>query len=198
MTPLCHDTTGPDLPLAEHPCECCRIALAPGRDGVLRALWRQVFEPQVRDHALAALLPSGPGPLVRATLDDWQIDACPHHGPGLAPAADAGFHAVWFGSRQQDGRAVTAVRYGRLQPDGQPQPDTVQVLPDAHAEHADVQAWGERVAVVWRSVAGQRSTLKAWLSRDNGQTFRLQVLGTVTGDNDQPRLAQSCTKAAMA
>ena len=55
------------------------------------------------------------------------------------------------------------------------------MLPDARAEHADVAAQGERVAVVWRSTDGMTSTLKAWISADGGQTFRTQVLGQVDG-----------------
>ncbi len=181
-------TFGPDIKVADHSCECCRIALAPGRDGVMRAMWRHVFAPNVRDHGFAALVPEAR--MVRATFDDWHIDACPHHGPGLAPAADGGFHAVWFGIRKQGAEDVAAVRYARLQPDGSPRLETVRALPDERAEHADVLASGAHVAVVWRSVDGARSTLKAWLSTDSGQTFRLVVLGSVTGDNDDPRLAQ--------
>lgn len=184
-------TFGPDIKLADHSCECCRIALAVGADGVMRALWRHVFEPNVRDHGLAVLAPGHEGQVVRATHDDWRIDACPHHGPGLTLAADGGFHAVWFGIRKEGDKDVAAVRYARLNADGSPRLQTVRALPDEGAEHADVLAAGARVAVVWRSVEGARSTLKAWLSTDSGQTFRLVGLGQVNGDNDQPRLAQS-------
>ncbi|MBS0435034.1 MAG: exo-alpha-sialidase, partial [Proteobacteria bacterium] len=31
---------GPDIKLADHSCECCRIALAPSPDGSLAAMWR--------------------------------------------------------------------------------------------------------------------------------------------------------------
>lgn len=182
---------GPDIKVADHSCECCRIALAVGADGVMRALWRHVFEPNVRDHGLAVLAPGHEGSVVRATFDDWRIDGCPHHGPGLTLAADGGFHAVWFGIRKEGAEDVAAVRYARLNPDGSARSETVLALPDEGAEHADVLAAGARVAVVWRSVEGARSTLKAWLSSDSGQTFRLVVLGQVNGDNDHPRLAQS-------
>lgn len=182
---------GPDMRVADHSCECCRIALALGADGLPRALWRHVFEPNVRDHAFAALKTHAAAPAVRATFDDWRIDACPHHGPGLALAADGGFHAVWFGMRQQGGESVAAVRYARLDPDGRPHLETVRALPDEVAEHADVAAAGSRVAVVWRSVQGARSTLKAWLSSDGGQTFEVRVLAQISGENDHPRLAQS-------
>lgn len=183
-------TFGSDIKLADHSCECCRIALARGADGRLRALWRHVFEPNVRDHAFAVLADDAAAKVVRATFDGWQVDACPHHGPGLALAADGGFHAVWFGIRREGADDVAAVRYARLNADGSPRLDSVRALPDEGAEHADVLAWNQRVALVWRSVQGARSTLFAWLSSDGGQTFRLHTLAQVQGDNDHPRLAQ--------
>ena len=188
---------GPDIKVADHSCECCRIAVARGQDGVVRALWRHVFAPNVRDHAMATLTPAASTPIVRATFDDWRIDGCPHHGPGLAAAADGGFHAVWFGIRQQGQDSVAGVRYGRLQADGSPQPGTVRLLPDERAEHADVVAHGQRVAVVWRSIDGRTSTLKAWLSSDGGQSFRVQTLGQVQGDNDFPRLVRQGPRMAV-
>jgi len=189
-------TFGPDLKVADHSCECCRIAVAQGSDGVLRAMWRHVFEPNVRDHALVALTPATQPPIVRATFDEWRVDGCPHHGPGLAAAGD-GFHTVWFGIRQQGRDPVAGVRYGRLHADGSPQPGTVRLLPDERAEHADVMAHGPRVAVVWRSIDGRTSTLKAWLSTDGGQSFRVQTLAQVQGDNDFPRLVQQGPRMAV-
>lgn len=182
-------TFGPDIKVADHSCECCRIALGRGADGDMRAMWRHVFSPNVRDHAVAVLRADASAEPVRATYDDWRVDACPHHGPSLA-AADDGLHAVWFGIRQQGEEKVPGVRYGRLQPDGTPRPGTVRMLPDERAEHADVAAQGQRVAVVWRSTDGMTSTLKAWLSNDGGQTFQVRTLDTVQGDNDFPRLVQ--------
>jgi hypothetical protein len=187
---------GPDLKLADHSCECCRIALGLGADGVLRAMWRHVFAPNVRDHAFAALSPATPTPIVRATFDEWRVDGCPHHGPGLAPASD-GFHAVWFGIRSQGADQGAGVRYARLKPDGSPRLDSVRRLPDERAEHADVMANGAQVAVVWRSIDGMTSTLKAWLSTDSGQTFRVQSLGQASGENDFPRLVQLGSRMAV-
>ena len=184
-------TFGPDIKLADHSCECCRIALANGPDGNLRAMWRHVFESNVRDHGFAALGNEQPTQVVRASFDDWHIDACPHHGPGMAAASDGGYHAVWFGVRKKGNEDIAAVRYARLHADGSPVAESIRALPDPHAEHADVLAAGNRVAVVWRSVNGLYSTLQAWLSKDGGKTFHLQTLGKVQGDNDHPRLAQS-------
>ncbi|MBK9573152.1 MAG: exo-alpha-sialidase [Rhodoferax sp.] len=196
-------TFGPDIKVADHSCECCRIALGLGADGVLRAMWRHVFEPNVRDHAVAALTPATTPaatptapPIVRATYDEWRVDGCPHHGPGLV-AAGEGFHAVWFGIRQHGADQGPGVRYARLKSDGSPVAGTVQRVPDDRAEHASVAAHGSRVAVVWRSVDGMTSTLKAWLSLDGGQTFRVATLGQASGDNDFPRLVQQGQRMAV-
>lgn len=198
-------TFGPDLKVADHSCECCRIALAPTPAGGLAALWRHVFEPNERDHAFVTF---GGGPLgrdetaagqalanaplrapvhalVRATWDRWALDACPHHGPGLALAAGGGYHAVWFGIRG----GVPAVRYGRLDAQGEPVGE-VQVLPDVSAEHADVASAGQRTAIVWRSFDGDATRLRAWVSGDDGRSFQLRELARSVEDNDHPRLVR--------
>ena len=136
-------------------------------------------------------------PTVRATFDEWQVNGCPHHGPGLVAAAEGGFHTVWFGIRQQDGAQASGVRYAHLKADGTPDAQTVRRLPDDRAEHASVAAQGRRVAVVWRSVDGMTSTLKAWLSLDGGKTFRTSTLGQASGDNDFPRLVQQGPRMAV-
>ncbi len=186
-------TFGPDTKLADHSCECCRIGLARNPQGQLQATWRHVFEGSTRDHAFASV-GAPANRITRSTHDDWQINACPHHGPGLAAnvgGAQAGYHTVWFGIRKVNGQEQAAVRYARLNPQGEPLPETVRVLPDARAEHADVLAEGQNVAVVWRSSEGAVTSLKAWLSTDGGQNFTLKTLGQSTGYNDHPRLAQS-------
>lgn len=177
-------TFGPDIKLADHSCECCRIALAPSPDGSLVALWRHVFAPNQRDHAFASLSSPRAAEPMRATFDRWAIDACPHHGPGLAPAASGGYHAVWYGERAGDGR----VRYGRLAADGSPVGDALP-LPDDRAEHAMVQTSGSRVAIVWRSFDGQATRWRAWLSKDDGRSFAMRELGRSSDDNDHPLLA---------
>lgn len=190
-------TFGPDLKVADHSCECCRIALAPTPSGGVAALWRHVFEPNERDHAFATFgagamsqgsaaegqVPASvPG---RATLDRWALDACPHHGPGLTPAAAGGYHAVWFGVRA----GVPAVRYGRLDSRGAPAGE-VQALPDASAEHADISSAGRNVAIVWRSFDGEATRLRAWVSDDDGRSFHQRELARSADDNDHPRLVR--------
>lgn len=61
---------GGDYKIADHFCECCRIALALNPQGHPVAMWRHVFEPNVRDHALAELTPDGK-PAPRSTTGIW-------------------------------------------------------------------------------------------------------------------------------
>ena len=190
---------GPDTKVADHSCECCRIGLARSPQGTLQATWLHVFEGNTRDHAFATVGDPA-NRITRSTYDGWQINACPHHGPGLATDASGafnGYHTVWFGIRKVNGQDLAAVRYARLSPRGEPQPKSEQVLPDPRAEHADVMAHGANVAVVWRSSEGAVTTLKAWLSQDGGHSFKLKTLGQTTGHNDHPRLAQSGSKMVV-
>ena len=192
-------TFGPDTKLADHSCECCRIGLARNPQGQLQATWRHVFEGGIRDHAFASV-GAPANRITRSTQDGWQINACPHHGPGLALNAGGhptGYHTVWFGIRKVNGQDQAAVRYARLNAQGEPLPETLRLLPDARAEHADVLADGQNVAVVWRSSEGAVTSLKAWLSTDGGQNFTLKTLGQATGYNDHPRLAQSSARIVV-
>ena len=177
---------GPDTKLADYSCECCRIALTPTADGQIAALWRHVTAPNIRDHAFAVLRAASPATApvpVRATYDNWAIDGCPHHGPGLTMAASGGYHAVWFGVRA----GVAQVSYGKLAQDGKPG-GTVIALPDDKAEHADILSSGNKLAIVWRSYDGSGMTMKAWISDDDGQHFTLRQLARSEGDSDYPRL----------
>jgi len=172
----------PEKKVADNSCECCRIGVATNHAGKVAFLWRHVFAGNVRDHAFAST--ANPGAIVRATNDNWQIEACPHHGPALAPAGPSGYHAVWF--TQRDGAGT--VMYGRLSEDGVPMGE-VKVLPDESAEHAVVASAGNRVAVLWRSFDGKQSLLRLWVSKDGGATFRARTIARHSGDSDFPRLA---------
>lgn len=179
-------TFGPDTKLADHSCECCRIALAPAPDGGLAVLWRHVFDGNVRDHAFATIVPGGSATstMQRASFDEWKIDACPHHGPALSLATD-GYHAVWFGMRAEE----PAVRYARLDKHGVPH-GAVRVIPDSGAEHADVQSVGSSVAILWRGFDGARTRYSAWISRDDGRTFTTRELGSTEDESDNPFLVR--------
>ena len=175
----------PERKLADHSCECCRIAAATDKDGAPLFMWRHVFEPNERDHAIVRVKSDGsPETLQRATFDRWKIDGCPHHGPSLAVDAEGVRHAVWFNQKDGEGR----VFYGRL--GRAPGANTVagqRLVGGPRAEHADLTVVGQRVLVVWKEFDGQRTRLFAELSDDGGQTFKARELAASDGPSDQPR-----------
>ena len=177
-------TFRPDVKLADHTCECCRIALAEDAQGRVCAMWRHVFEPNVRDHAVAVLSPTGaPAVIERATMDDWKIDACPHHGPGLAFDGSGRRHQVWFTGGDEGG-----IFYGAAEGAGAPAKPVR--LGGAQAEHADVAADGQQVVGVWKEFDGEATRISARMSRDGGTTWAEQQLARTKGASDQPHLVQ--------
>jgi hypothetical protein len=171
-----------DFKVGDHSCECCRIALRPRDDGAMDALWRHVFEPNVRDHALAVLRPDGTvTDLRRVTFDDWRIDACPHHGPSLVADAAGTLHAVWFDQPSDD----AGVFYGRLtegRVEGQ------RRIGGATAAHADILADHDRVVIAWKEFDGSTTRLRALISDDGGGTWSERELGGTVDASGQPQL----------
>ena len=171
-----------DYKVADHSCECCRIALLPREDGSVLGFWRHVFTPNVRDHALATIGTDGQTTgFRRATFDDWRVDVCPHHGPSIAVDSRGTLHAVWFSGAP----GKTGVYYGRLEPGrvaGQ------RRIGGETAEHADLAIIGDRIAIVWKEFDGKRSTLRALRSDDRGATFVESELAVTDAASDQPRV----------
>lgn len=174
----------PEQKIADHSCECCRIGIAGDTDGAPLVMWRHVFAPNERDHAITRLTAAGkPEKVLRATYDRWQLDGCPHHGPSLAVAPDGVRHAVWFDQKDGEGR----VFYGRLPRREGGQAEGLRPVGGPHAEHADLALAGQRLALVWKEFDGQQVRLRAEISEDDGHSFRPLELATTAGASDQPR-----------
>ena len=175
-----------DYKIADHTCECCRIALALKADGKPVALWRHVFDSNIRDHAMAELTPSGKtSSIMRATFENWRIDACPHHGPSLAYAADGTRHQVWFNVKDDEGGAF----YASASPAGKL--STPLKLGSAQAAHPDVAVDGKDVVVAWKQFDGKSTAILSKLSADGGRTWQERELVRTAKDSDQPHLLNS-------
>ncbi|MEY4087952.1 MAG: hypothetical protein RJB55_223 [Verrucomicrobiota bacterium] len=173
-----------DFKAADHTCECCRIALAPAVEGGVHALWRHIFEPNVRDHALAQLQSDGTaGPLRRATFDDWRVNACPHHGPALACDEKGRLHAVWFTATESGGGRAA---YGRVMPGASP--EAIRPLGGRLAAHADLAVAGGKIVTIWKEFASGANQLRALVSSDNGRSWREVTLAESAGPCSQPRV----------
>lgn len=181
-----------DFKIADHSCECCRIALALRPDGQPVAMWRHVFAPNVRDHAMAALTPDGKAlRLERASFDQWRIDACPHHGPSLAFGDDGTRHQVWFSMKGEDG----GIFYANTNPPGKL--NTPVKLGSANAEHADVAVDGRQVVLAWKQFDGKATAIFGKISNDGGATWRDGELARTEGASDQPRLLKTASDIVL-
>jgi hypothetical protein len=172
-----------DFKLADQTCECCRIAMTTDPQGHPTVMWRHIFGKNERDHAIATLIPGAAPKVSRVTFDRWQVDACPHHGPGLTIAADGRKHAVWFNQIDGEGR----VFYGEL---AAAHPKQVRKLPIG-AMHADIATTDDVLAIAWKRFDGNSTRVETWISHDQGMTFSDGPVIQSNGESDQPRLITS-------
>jgi len=181
-----------DFKVAEHSCECCRIGLALNAEGHPVAMWRHVFAPNVRDHALVELTADGKlSDPIRASFDDWRVDACPHHGPSLAYAADGTRYQTWFNVKGDEG----GIFYATANPAGVL--GTPVKLGNTQAEHADVAVDGKSVAVIWKQFDGKSTTIFGKISSDGGLTWQDKAFASSQGNSDEPHLFHTATGIAL-
>jgi hypothetical protein len=183
-----------NYPIADHSCECCRIAAAPAGAGNLAIFWRHIVEqsrgsPGTRDHAFAVVTPKGvTETFARATFDDWQIDACPHHGPDITPSATGGYHLAWF----TDGKQRQGVIYGFRDSANGETGRIVTMDPSPGASHPQVKAIGQTVFYAWKQFNGEVTQVYVAQSNDNGQSWsEARVLASTQGSSDHPLLVAS-------
>ena len=143
-------------------------------------MFRNVFEGSVRDHAVVTFKdPTTPGPLRRVSVDNWKIEACPHHGPSLAIAPDGSYHAAWF----TGGSARQGLFY-------------------AHADNADAPFSAPRALVFARSPAGaalscsRRRLPCIWSGRSS--TARRPLVRWQVSHDERPQLERARTVAETA
>jgi hypothetical protein len=169
--------------LAAGSCECCRVAMALDADGVPLVFWRHIFGLNVRDHALLKL--DGRSMPVRVSHDQWEVDACPHHGPALSVASDGVRHLTWF----NNGPARHGLFYARMERDGARSQPLGFGNYDAQASHPSVVAVGPRVALAWKEFDGQRASVWAMVSMDGGRNWQAsRRIADSAGASDHPLL----------
>jgi hypothetical protein len=177
--------------MADHTCECCRIALALDSEGRVRAMWRNVFPGQIRDHALAVLSADAGENVepLRATFSNWHVEACPEHGPALAITRDGVRHMAWFSV--VDGRAD--VYYSRLAANGHPlgEPSAFGATgkPGEQASHAALLENGGTLWLAWKDFDGDTMRVLLRRSDDEGQHWSAsRTLAQTAGGSDNPQL----------
>jgi len=136
----------------DNTCECCRLGIAfagPGRPVIA---FRNIFEGSIRDHAVVTFKDATtPGPLRRVSVDDWKLEACPHHGPSLAIAPDGSYHVAWF----TDGKARKGLFYARADSaDSAFGPPRAVSSPGRQPARPYLLADGRALHLVWKEFDG--------------------------------------------
>jgi hypothetical protein len=173
--------------VANHSCECCRIAIAPSGEENIAILWRQIFGVSTRDHAIAVITPEGDmQQMHRASYDNWQIDACPHHGPSITRSQSSGdYHMSWF----SNGDSHQGVYYGRFDMQAGEPVHIRQIDGQPGAGHPFLAAYQGVVYLVWKGFDGQQSQIQLITSTDDGESWsQPRILATTSEGSDYPLL----------
>lgn len=174
---------------ADHSCECCRVAMDIGPDGLPVIVWRHIFEPSIRDHAVMKLNAYGsPGAVVRLSEDNWELDGCPHHGPAISISDNGVQHVTWF----TDGEARQGIFYASSDDGGRTFTSPMAFGDADHqAGHPSVLAVGEQVYLTWKEFSGVLDELYVMASADQGLTWSTPLRVAATADaSDHPFLIE--------
>ena len=178
--------------LADHSCECCRVGLAFAPNGEAQAQWRHVFGDNIRDFAIAPLVPGAK--VQRVSEDDWKIAACPHHGGDLTIDEHGRRHLVWF-TGSQKGPGI----YYRYADSDRMRPPLALGNPDAQAGHPTVFARNGQVWLAWREFDGRQYRVMAQRSDDRGEQWSAaQEIATAGNAADLPLFVSGAVKPLLA
>ena len=173
-----------NVKIADHVCECCRTAMAVDAEDHPVVIWRQIYETSIRDHALVRL--DGKMAPVRLSHENWNIAACPHHGPSLSIAADGVYHAAWFSNAPE--------RHGLFYAHSSDRGKTFSSPlnfgnPEAQPAHPYVLSLGEHVHLVWKEFDGESTGIFGMHSADGGKSWSAPEKLAATSDvSDWPLL----------
>lgn len=178
---------------ADHTCECCRVAMAIDTDDYPVVIWRHIYDTNIRDHALVRL--DGKTAPVRLSHENWNIAACPHHGPSVSIASDGTYHATWFNNAPERhglfyaystdrGRTFSSpLNFGNF---------------ESQAAHPFVLALGKRIYLVWKEFDGEKTGIFGMISMDGGESWSTpEKLATTSDISDSPLLIDTNNRAYL-
>lgn len=156
----------PDQRIARNICSCCRTVMTEDIDGSVVILARFVYPGNIRDHGMFRLSTDGvPSEPWRVTLDDWEIEGCPTHGPALSISSDGRYHMTWFAQ----GNKRSGLFYAWSDDRGKTFSAPLRLGdPDKLPGHPDVLALGNKVVLVWKVFDGAKTQIAMMRSLDRG------------------------------
>ncbi|WP_420964196.1 exo-alpha-sialidase [Bradyrhizobium sp. B120] len=176
--------------VADNTCECCRLALAFDGSGHPVVVFRNIFEGGVRDHAIVTFTDlATPGEVHRVSRDDWQIAACPHHGPSLTISPAGTYHVTWY----TNGKARKGLFYARSRDGGKTFSDPLQIgQPNRSPSRPQITAGPPGLVMAWKEFDGQKTSINLMTSHDDGATWSKPTDIADTADSsDHPLLVSN-------
>ncbi len=171
----------------DNTCECCRLGLAFAGADRPAVVFRNIFPGSVRDHEVITFQnETTPGPVRRVSVDNWKVEACPHHGPTIAIAPDGSYHVAWF----TDGAARKGLFYARADSaDAAYSPPRALSKPDRQPSRPYLLANGSALHLVWKEFDGDKVVVRWQVSRDSGKQWSETRTVAETADaSDHPLL----------
>ncbi|CAH1388242.1 sialidase family protein [Candidatus Nitrotoga sp. M5] len=182
-----------NIKAADHSCECCRVALAMDKDGTPIIVWRHIFGKNIRDHALMRL--DGKSQSIRLSYENWEIDACPHHGPAISIDDDGVYHFVWFSNSTE--RQGLFYSYSSDQGQHFSRPLNFGNF-RAQASHPHVLSLGQRVFIVWKEFDGMATGIYLKHSIDGGNHWSApNKIASTAGTSDYPFIISDGNKSYL-
>ena len=150
-------------------CSCCRMAAALDIEGFPVIFTRMVFPEKTRDHGVFKMNKKGQWlEPQRTTHDNWQIEACPEHGPALAIDNQNRSHLTWFSL----GEERQGIFYAHSDTNGENVSKLISLGDNKQlAGHPDVIAIEKNIAIVWTQFDGSKTSILIKLSPDQGETW---------------------------
>ena len=168
-------------------CNCCRLAAGTDHDGQAVIFARFIYDNDIRDHGLIRMeAPHSQPGIQRVTYDNWEIRACPHHGPALAIGETERYHITWFsqGSRNKGLFYAYSDDHGKQFTPPHPIGNSEKM-----AGHASIVTQGRRVVIAWQEFDGKTFSIHSVASSDNGMTWQPErILASTKNDADYPFL----------
>jgi len=173
--------------IIDHSCECCRVVMK--MDEQLPViLWRNIYGKNTRDHSLVKFIDKEQaGKVERVSFDNWQVDACPHHGPDMSVAENGVYHLTWFDNaadhhglfyarRNQNATYEKSINFGDY---------------NAAASHPNVLNKGDKVWLVWKQFDGKQESIWMQHSNDAGVSWLKPEKLAMAKNGDYPFLVSN-------
>lgn len=174
----------------EGTCECCRLGLAFAAPGRPVVIFRNIFDGGVRDHAVMTFTDlSTPGEIRRVSNDDWQINACPHHGPSLTVAPNGTYHVAWY----TNGKVRKGLFYAHSRDEGRTFSAPMPLgQPGRNPTRPFVFAGVTGTVMVWKEFDGEKTSVQMTISRDDGETWSpAKTISSTSDTSDHPLLVSN-------